>query len=147
MATVLLSSEGVDAPDGLKEDAEALLVAARCEDCELSLVVCNDAWIRALNKQWRDKDTATDVLSFPQQTEVVLGDLVISLDTSRRQADERGHSLQDEVRVLLVHGLLHLLGYDHETGDEDLQEMAAAERTLLDRLSWRGEGLITTAIT
>ena len=147
MATVLLSSEGVDAPDGLKEDAEALLVAARCEDCELSLVVCNDAWIRALNKQWRDKDTATDVLSFPQQTEVVLGDLVISLDTSRRQADERGHSLQDEVRVLLVHGLLHLLGSDHETGDEDLQEMAAAERTLLDRLSWRGEGLITTAIT
>ena len=143
MPTVLLSSEGVDPPLGLIEDAEALLVAAKCEDCELSLVVCDDGWIRPLNKQWRDKDTATDVLSFPQEDEVVLGDLVISLETAERQALEREHSLQDEVRVLLVHGLLHLLGYDHETSVEDLQEMAAAERTLLDRLSWRGEGLIS----
>ena len=133
MPTVLLSSEGVDPPLGLIEDAEALLVAAKCEDCELSLVVCDDGWIRPLNKQWRDKDTATDVLSFPQEDEVVLGDLVISLETAERQALEREHSLQDEVRVLLVHGLLHLLGYDHAT-EEEYARMFALQDELLD--SW-----------
>ena len=142
---VLLSCEGVDELDGVQADAEALLVAAKCGDCELSIVLCGDSWIRPLNRQWRGKDAATDVLSFPQDDAVVLGDLVVSLDTANRQADERQCSLRDEVRVLLVHGLLHLLGYDHEASADDLREMADAERTLLDRLGWEGEGLIAAA--
>lgn len=142
---VLLSCEGVTELEGVQADAEALLVAARCGECELSIVLCGDSWIRPLNREWRGKDDATDVLSFPQDDAVVLGDLVVSLDTARRQAEERAYSLRDEVRVLLVHGLLHLLGYDHETSAEDLEEMAAAERTLLDRLGWEGEGLIAGA--
>ena len=82
------------------------------------------------------------MLSFPQDDPVVLGDLVISVDTAQRQADERGHDLRTELRVLLVHGLLHLLGYDHETGAEDAAEMQAAEHKLLGRLGEDGAGLI-----
>jgi len=142
---VLLSCEGVEELDGVQADAEALLVAAKCGECELSVVLCGDAWIQPLNAQWRGKDAATDVLSFPQDDEVILGDVVVSVDTAQRQADEREYRLRDEVRVLLVHGLLHLLGYDHEASQEDLREMAAAERTLLDRLGWEGQGLIAAA--
>ncbi len=108
-------------------------------------MLCSDRHIRQLNRDWRHKDAPTDVLSFPQGEGVVLGDLVVSLDTAERQATERGWDLQTELRILLVHGLLHLLGYDHETGEEDFLEMAAAERTLLDRLGWSGDGLVEQA--
>lgn len=126
----------------VEEDALALMAAAKLLDCELSLVLCGDSFIAPLNEQWRDKPVATDVLSFPQDDPVVLGDLVISVDTAGRQALERGHTLRDELRILLVHGLLHLLGYDHETGREDLVEMAEAEGRLMAKLGWQGSGLI-----
>ncbi len=145
---VLIDAEGAGALAGaLAADAEALLAAADLAGAELSLVLCDDAAIRALNARWRQVDAATDVLSFPQDDEVVLGDLVISADTAARQAAERGHGLRDELRVLLVHGLLHLLGYDHELGPEPLAEMAGAEARLLERLGWTGAaaGLIERA--
>jgi rRNA maturation RNase YbeY len=126
----------------VQEDAQSLMTAAKLLDCELSLVLCSDAFIAPLNGQWRDKPVATDVLSFPQDDPVILGDLVISVDTAARQAQERGHDLRDEMRILLVHGLLHLLGYDHETSQEDLLEMAEAEGRLMAKLSWQGSGLI-----
>ncbi len=129
----------------LEEDARLLLGAARLEEVELSLVLTNDSFIQDLNVAWRGVDGPTDVLSFPQDDEVVLGDLVLSLPTARRQAEERGHAERTELRILLVHGLLHLLGYDHEAGGDDLQEMVAAERKLLDRLGWPGSGLIDLA--
>ena len=75
----------------------------------------------------------------------MLGDIVISVETAARQAEERGHGLRDEMRVLLVHGVLHLLGYDHETSNDEHTEMAAAERKLLTRLGWSGVGLIDLA--
>lgn len=147
MSTVWISLEGLDGAEGLQgqveADARALLEAAKCSDCELSLVLCGDAHIQPLNAQWRGKDAPTDVLSFPQEHDTVLGDLVISVDTAARQAAERGHGLRDELRILLVHGLLHLLGYDHETGEEDHREMAEAEQKLMKRLDWAGEGLIS----
>ena len=135
------------------EDALALLKSALNpdkqdgfdEEAELSVVLCDDAYIRGLNRQWRSKDAATDVLSFPQQAENgILGDLVLSLDTAKRQADERQHDLRTEIRILMLHGLLHLLGYDHETSHEDLKEMSQAEVRLLDRLGWQGSGLISS---
>jgi probable rRNA maturation factor len=90
---------------------------------EVSVLLTGDAAVRALNRQFRRKDKPTDVLSFPAAEKVggIAGDLVISLETALRQADERGHSLETEVKVLLLHGLLHLAGYDHETDDGEMQ--------------------------
>ena len=133
------------AVDRIAADGEALLAAARCADMELSILLVGDDAIQALNGRWRGKAQATDVLSFPQEDDVLLGDLVISLETALRQATERGYALRDEVRVLMVHGLLHLLGYDHETGAADLREMAEAEARLMARLGWAGQGLIAAA--
>ena len=75
----------------------------------------------------------------------LLGDVVISVETAARQAAERGHTLGDEVRVLLVHGLLHLLGYDHERGGAEADAMAAEEARVLKRMGWAGAGLIAAA--
>lgn len=86
---------------------------------EVSVLLTGDQAIRALNRAYLRKDKATDVLSFPAATtaEGIAGDLVISVETALRQARERGHTLEMEIRVLLLHGLLHLAGYDHETDD------------------------------
>lgn len=93
----------------------------------------DDATIRALNRSWRKKDEATDVLSFPMSAdEGLLGDVVISLDTARRQAKEYKNPLEHELVRYLAHGLLHLLGYDHHR-PKDRARMAAAERRLLGR--------------
>ena len=97
-----------------------------------------DARVRALNRQYRRKDTATDVLSFPAEEKGQLGDVVIAVGVARRQAHEAGHSLQTELRVLALHGLLHLLGYDHEHDDG---QMARLERRLRQKGGLR-EGLI-----
>ena len=150
LTRVLLSEDGEAAgrgwADAAEQDACALLGAAGLDDGEqLSMTLCDDEIIRGLNSEWRGLDTPTDVLSFPMDDAQLLGDLVISLDTAERQAKERGHGLRDELRILMVHGLLHLLGYDHETSADDHAEMAAAERKLLGRLGWRGHGLIDAA--
>ncbi|KAK4490982.1 hypothetical protein RD792_001703 [Penstemon davidsonii] len=121
------------------------------ESVELSLLLCNDVFIRKLNKEWRDEDHATDVLSMSQHIPelklpiLMLGDIVISVETAARQAEERGHSLIDEIRVLVVHGLLHLLGFDHELSDEAEEEMEKEEELLLEGLGWKGKGLIHSA--
>jgi probable rRNA maturation factor len=84
---------------------------------EVSVMLADDAEIRTLNRQYRHKDKATDVLSFPAAVEGTAGDLAISVETAQKQAEERGHALEMEIKVLLLHGLLHLAGYDHETDD------------------------------
>ena len=93
----------------------------------LTIALVSDARIRALNRRFRGKDRATDVLSFPAEEAGVLGDVVIAAGVAARQAVEAGHSLQAEFRVLALHGLLHLLGYDHEHDDG---RMARLERRL-----------------
>jgi len=101
---------------------------------EVDVLLAGDRTLRRLNREYRGKDKATDVLSFPAAEELVGahgGDLAISLDTAKRQAEEQGHSLRDEVRVLLLHGLLHLSGMDHEV---DAGEMAEREGELRGRL-------------
>ena len=85
------------------------------------------------------------MLSFPQDADRLLGDLVISLETASRQADLHGHALRDELRVLMVHGFLHLCGYDHEESQEAHEEMAEKEQEFLGRLGWKGKGLICLA--
>ena len=100
---------------------------------EVHVLLAGDAHLRRLNKSFRGKNEATDVLSFPAADAEdgngsgVAGDLAISLETAARQAAQFGHSLRDEVRVLLLHGVLHLAGFDHEA---DAGEMAAREAEL-----------------
>src|SRR4051794_4031327 len=113
------------------------------------IAVVPDAHVRALNRQYRNKNDNTDVLSFPTESQVdrgaslarpaaFLGDIVIAAGVARRQASVGGHSLQTELRILALHGLLHLLGYDHE---QDSGQMARLERRLR-REGGLQEGLI-----
>src|ERR1700704_3539823 len=104
----------------------------------MTVALVPDARVRALNRQYRKKDKATDVLSFPSDERGYLGDVVIAAGVARRQAREAGHPLAIELRVLALHGLLHLLGYDHERDDG---RMARFERRLR-RAGGLPEGLI-----
>jgi probable rRNA maturation factor len=103
----------------------------------LSVLLTDDAQIQTLNAQWRGKDKPTDVLSFSQVEGyavpgdgLFLGDVVISLDTAARQAEAYGASLEQEVARLLVHGVLHVLGYDHVHGGRQAAKMAREEKRL-----------------
>lgn len=105
-------------------------------EAELSILVTSDPGIRRLNREFRGIDRATDVLSFPggealPGQDPYLGDLAISLDTARRRAREDGRPLSAELARYLAHGLLHLLGYDHEVSPEEARRMAAMEAALL----------------
>ena len=103
----------------------SLLFEARAKRARLSVLLCGDRRMRTLNARWRGVDRPTDVLSFPAfeasaaraaaRRGEFLGDLVIDVPYAARQARRRGHPLGREVQILLAHGLLHLLGYDHET--------------------------------
>ena len=112
------------------------------EDVEVDLLFVDNEAIREMNLEYRDKDSATDVLSFPMyepdeeiddEEEVLLGDIVISLERAQEQCEEYGHSLEREVMYLLVHGLLHLAGYDHME-EEDKKVMRAQEEKLLAQI-------------
>jgi probable rRNA maturation factor len=97
---------------------------------EVEVLLTSDKELKRLNKAFRGKNKATDILSFPTPPEIAeehAGDLAISLETAARQAVEHGHTLPDELKILLLHGLLHLDGDDHET---DTGEMAARELEL-----------------
>ena len=131
-------------PAVVRRIADAMLVELELGHAELSVLLTNDTEIHALNLQHRDKDKPTDVLSFPLDEGGgadgtvsgmrVLGDVVISLDTAARQARGRKRELLPEVRFLLAHGLLHLLGYDH--GDPaEKREMDVMTRRLVRAVS------------
>jgi probable rRNA maturation factor len=110
---------------------------------EVQILLTSDAEIKRLNQAFRGKNKPTDILSFPasDEAENIAGDLAISLETAVRQAAEHSHPLQAELKILILHGLLHLAGEDHET---DSGEMAARELTLRRQLGLR-EGLIERA--
>lgn len=130
----------VDVPR-LRKRALRVLSAIGEGGSELSVALVDDAQIARLNAQWRDKPRATDVLSFSliegdfaDHRSGLLGDVVISVETAAAQAAELHRSLDDRVARLLIHGVLHLVGYDHEDDDE-AREMAREERRL-----WRALG-------
>ncbi len=130
---------GIRAAD-VRRDATRLL-ARLAVDAELSVALIGDAEMQALNRHYRGKDQPTDVLAFAlregEDAAVhpdVLGDVVISLDTAVRQARQRKISVADEVRTLLAHGILHLLGYDHERSPAEARRMFGKQRALLRRL-------------
>lgn len=111
------------------------------KDTEVSVTFCDNEQIRELNRDYRDKDRATDVLSFPQyepfeaaqETDepVMLGDIVISLERAAEQAREVGHSFLDEAAFLCIHSTLHLLGYDHERSTADEEDMCRRQREIV----------------
>jgi len=109
--------------------------------CELSLLLTDDAEIRQLNKTYRNLDQATDVLSFPQDEDAVnesgdtlLGDVVISVETAARQAEEHYLSFNEELILLAIHGILHLLGYDHERSPQDARIMKDKTQVIFETL-------------
>ena len=114
------------------------------ENCEVSVLLTDDPHITQLNREYRDIDASTDVLAFAMQegddnnpmTTNILGDVVISLETAERQAKSQSHSLEDEVIFLTVHGVLHLLGYDHQT-QNDASVMFEKQETIIQRLNSR----------
>jgi rRNA maturation RNase YbeY len=116
--------------------ARRLLRGLSLGHAELSVVLVSDREMRALNRRYRRRDRPTDVLSFAQREgpggapNGLLGDVVISVDTARRQAAERGTTLGGEADRLLIHGLLHLLGYDHERSAAEARRMRRRERVL-----------------
>ena len=112
--------------------AKAVRAAARCEGASgsISLMFTDDAGIQSLNNAYRKLDAPTDVLSFPSGEKIFLGDIAISLPCAERQAQEYGHGLDREVAFLVVHGMLHLLGYDHQTQDDETA-MRARQREIL----------------
>lgn len=112
----------------MKKEVDAKLLK---RDGELDLVLVDDKKIQELNADYRGKDKPTDVISFAyldvteyeqEEGDIIVGDIFISIDTTKRQAKEKGHTLNDELGILFVHGLLHCLGYDHNN-DEEEEEM------------------------
>ena len=125
----------------------ALAVEGQPPEAEVSVALVDDAYIQELNRVYRTKDRPTDVLSFAMleegegepviegldQEELILGDIVISLETATRQAAEYNHPFERELAFLTTHGVMHLLGYDHGT-DEETKVMRAREEAVLEKL-------------
>jgi rRNA maturation RNase YbeY len=124
--------------------AENILRASGSARADLSLLLVGDRSMRRLNRRYRRKDRTTDVLAFPVRQHsarpapraprlvpALLGDVVISLPQAERQARQAGHSVEQELAVLVVHGLLHLLGYDHERSAREARRMQRKERAIL----------------
>lgn len=136
-------------PAYLEKIALHLLHEMQCDErCEVSIALVDDQEMRQLNLQYRHIDKPTDVLSFAlqeadeppivsecaeQDVPILLGDVILSTETTQRQAEERGHPFEQELSILLIHGLLHLLGYDHQT-DEDAEIMEPLELELLKKI-------------
>ena len=131
----------------IRMSVEATLAYEEIErDLEVSVTFTDDEGIRRLNRTYRKIDRATDVLSFPlfdfegegdamaDETCDMLGDIVLSLERAAAQADEFGHSFEREVAFLTVHSMLHLLGYDHETSEEDELDMRRRQTEIMEML-------------
>ena len=105
---------------------------------EVSVTFTDNEGIRAINREYREIDAPTDVLSFPLFEECdgtrMLGDLVLSLEKCRAQAEEFGHSFERECAFLTVHSTLHLLGYDHVNGEEEEQDMRARQTAIVEKM-------------
>jgi probable rRNA maturation factor len=125
-------------PIDISKKIEKVMSHLDCLNEEVSILLTADGDIRELNQQFRDIDQPTDVLSFPQNAEedpptpgeIILGDIAVSLDTAQVQAKEHGLTFEEEIILLLIHGILHLLGYDHEISEQEEEKMRSKTREL-----------------
>lgn len=108
---------------------------------EVTIALISDARMRTLNRAYRGKDYATDVLSFPVGDDQFLGDIAIATGVAQRQADDAGHPVGTELKILALHGLLHLLGYDHDRDDGKMERV----ETRLRKAAGLKQGLIGRA--
>lgn len=127
----------------LRKIAAVILTALKQNRAELSIALVGDKEMRLLNAKYRKKHTTTDVLSFPVEDQpasgsILLGDVIISVEQARRQAQVQKKTLKSEMATLLIHGILHLLGYDHEASTRQAEIMFSLERKLYDHLCDRG---------
>lgn len=125
---------------GVERLGQRILIEAGAADAHLSLLFAGDRLMRRLNRRYRRKEATTDVLAFslreaPGPHSCLLGDVVISLPQAARQARTHGLSLNRELAQLLIHGILHLLGYDHERGPGEARRMRRKEETVLRAVS------------
>ena len=135
----------------IEQQIGKVLTSLDCNEHEISILFIGDQRIRDLNHQFRGIDLPTDVLSFPQvltgELEIpgalVLGDVAISLETARCQSEEHGLSFEEELTLLLIHGILHLLGYDHEISSQEEDRMRSKTRELFS-LIYPGKKLADT---
>ena len=127
MVVIVTDVRGRAVPDGGLARWLRATAPARARG-EVAVALVTDAHMRKLNRTYRRKDAATDVLSFPSDAPGVLGDIVIARGVAEQQAKEHGHAVQTELRVLALHGLLHLLGYDHDAKDDGGRMRRAEER-------------------
>ena len=132
----------VDIPseEQIRRTCDMVLQAEGIQDCILSVVLCDDNFILPLNRDFRGKDKPTDVLSFAQRegdfankNDPLLGDVIVSFETTQRQSVEHNQTTTQELELLLTHGILHLLGYDH-IEDEDAHIMEERERIILESI-------------
>jgi probable rRNA maturation factor len=131
------SQFNIDSED-INKKLGAVMKKLGCLNQEISILFTDDNNIRKLNQQFRNINQATDVLSFPQDTnedpitpgEIILGDIAVSLDTAQAQAKEHGLTFKEEIILLLIHGILHLLGYDHEISEQEDERMRIKTREL-----------------
>jgi probable rRNA maturation factor len=133
----------------LKKIGQAILAVVGEAEAELSLALIGNAEMQKLNRRYRRKDYPTDVLSFPMEGRPpaghrLLGDVVISVEKARQQAKERGRTRDQEMVTLLIHGIVHLLGYDHERSAKDARVMKRLENKIYRRLC--EQGLIVTRV-
>ena len=127
----------------LKKSAHKVLELLKKDKAELSVALIGNAEMRKLNAKYRKKDYPTDVLSFPAAEGMpgairLLGDVIISVDKAREQAKERRRTLDEEMATLLIHGIVHLLGYDHERSAKDARIMGRLEKKIYRALCERG---------
>ena len=127
--------EDVDV-EKLEKILQEMLDYLKLENVEVSVLLVDNEEIKKLNEEWREKDRPTDVLSFPINEETpygckLLGDIVISVPYAKEHAKEFDNTFQEEIVRLLAHGLLHLLGYDHERSEEDAKIMFQKEKELI----------------
>jgi probable rRNA maturation factor len=127
----------------LRKIAQKILEIVERDQAELCLVLVGNREIRELNAKFRKKDYPTDVLSFPAGYELppgmrLLGDVVISVEKAKEQAEQRGRTLDEEMVALLIHGVVHLLGYDHERSRKDARIMGAVEGKIRQALCDQG---------
>jgi probable rRNA maturation factor len=152
----ILVDEGVEAgvePSWLEDVSERVLAAEKASaKTEVGIVVTGQAMVQQLNRNFRGRDEPTDVLAFSARDEAEglprfilapdglshLGEVIISYPQAALQAEEHGHSLKKELTILLIHGLLHLLGYEHEADEEQELKMQAREKELLKLIEGGG---------
>lgn len=128
----------------VKEKAERILEILNQNRAELSLAIVGNQEIQKLNSRYRNRDEPTDVLSFPSEGylptgEKLLGDVIISVEQAKKQAREGMKKLEEELETLLIHGILHLLGYDHEGSVKEARRMLRMEESVLRRLCGPGD--------